>query len=60
MFLFADDASGLKASNNLSDLIDQCNIEIQKLANWFRANKMSVNTNKTKFIIFHTRGKKVQ
>jgi hypothetical protein len=59
MFLFADDASGLKASNNLSDLIDQCNIEIQKLANWFRANKMSVNTSKTKFIIFHTRGKRV-
>jgi hypothetical protein len=59
MFLFADDASGLKASNNLSELVDKCNIEIQKLANWFRANKMSVNTNKTKFIIFHTRGKKI-
>jgi hypothetical protein len=59
MFLFADDASGLKASDNLSELIDKCNTEIQKLANWFRANKMSVNASKTKFIIFHTRGKKV-
>jgi hypothetical protein len=60
MFLFADDASGLKASNNLSELVDKCNTEIQKLANWFRANKMAVNTNKTKFIIFHTKGKKIE
>jgi Reverse transcriptase (RNA-dependent DNA polymerase) len=59
MFLFADDASGLKASKNLPDLIDQCNNEIQKMANWFRANKMAVNTSKTKFIIFHTKGKKI-
>jgi Reverse transcriptase (RNA-dependent DNA polymerase) len=59
MFLFADDASGLKASKNLPELIDQCNLEIQKLSNWFRANKMAVNTSKTKFIIFHTKGKRI-
>jgi hypothetical protein len=34
-------------------------MEIQKLAMWFRANKMCVNTSKTKFIIFHTKGKKI-
>ena len=33
-------------------------IEINKLANWFRANKMALNVSKTKFIIFHTKGKK--
>jgi hypothetical protein len=58
-FLFADDTSGLKSGNNLPELIAQCNIELQKMANWFRANKMCVNTSKTKFIIFHTKGKKV-
>ena len=30
-----------------------------KWAQWFRSNKMAVNTSKTKFIIFHTKGKKV-
>jgi hypothetical protein len=58
-FLFADDTSGLKAGNNLPKLIDQCNVELQKMANWLRANKMCVNTSKTKFIVFHTRGKRL-
>jgi hypothetical protein len=30
------------------------------MANWFRANKMCVNTSTTKYIIFHTKGKKVE
>ena len=29
------------------------------MANWFRANKMVVNTGKTKYIIFQTHGKTV-
>jgi hypothetical protein len=58
-FLFADDTSGLKSGNNLPELIEQCNVELQKMANWFRANKMCVNTSKTKYIIFHTRGKRL-
>jgi hypothetical protein len=31
--------------------------ELQKIAIWFRANKMVVNSSKTKFIVFRTRGK---
>jgi hypothetical protein len=38
---------------NLHELIHKFNLEIQKIANWFRANKMCVNTSKT------TKGKKV-
>ena len=52
-FLFADDTSGLLAGDSLPDLVDKMNIEIKKLANWFRTNKMAVNIGKTKFIIFH-------
>jgi hypothetical protein len=59
-FLFADDTSGLKSGKNLNELIEHCNTELQKMANWFRANKMCVNTSKTKYIIFHTKGKKVE
>jgi len=35
------------------------NTELQKIANWFRSNKMAVNTGKTKFMIFRTHGKQV-
>ena len=35
------------------------NLEIQKIANWFRSNKMSVNVSKTKYILFRPRGKKI-
>ena len=58
-FLFADDTSGLIYGDNLKELVAKMNTEINKLANWFRANKMALNVSKTKFIIFHTKGKKV-
>ena len=57
-FLFADDTQGLKAGKNLPELIDNVNSELKKWAQWFRSNKMAVNTSKTKFIIFHSKGKK--
>ena len=58
-FLFADNTSGLAEGKNLKDLITFINVEIQKLANWFRSNKMAVNIPKTKYIIFRTKGKKI-
>ena len=58
-FLFADDTCGLISGPILSELIDIMNTEINKLANWFRANKMAVNIGKTKFIIFHAKTKKI-
>jgi hypothetical protein len=38
-------------------LILKVNTELVKMARWFRANKMAVNIDKTKFILFHTKGK---
>ena len=58
-FLFADDTSCLAEHNNLNDLIVFVNCELQKLANWFRSNKMAVNISKTKYIIFRTKGKQI-
>jgi hypothetical protein len=55
--LFADDTTCLSKGKNLNELIIYVNNELQKIANWFRANKMAVNTSKTKFIVFRTRGK---
>ena len=57
--LFADDTCCLSAGKNLKDLIKFCNEELQKIANWFSANKLAVNVNKCKYIIFHNKGKKI-
>ena len=57
--LFADDTAGLKSGFNLNLLIEEVNVEINKIANWFRANKMLVNVSKTKYIIFKPKGTKV-
>ncbi|MFN9960867.1 MAG: reverse transcriptase domain-containing protein, partial [bacterium] len=58
--LFADDATSLGKGKNLAELTTYINGELQKIANWFRSNKMAVNTAKTKFIVFRTRGKRVE
>jgi len=57
--LFADDTSGLNMGKNLPALIDSTNVELKKMAAWFRANRMAVNTAKTKYIIFHSKGKSI-
>jgi hypothetical protein len=55
--LFADDTTCLSQGKNLNELILYTNHELQKIAEWFRSNKMAVNTAKTKFIVFRTHGK---
>ncbi len=57
-FLFTDDTTCLAENPNLNDLINYVNIELNKLALWFKANKMVVNVSKTNYIIFHKRGKR--
>ena len=57
--LFADDTTCLGQGKNLKNLTEYVNDELQKISNWFRSNKMAVNTAKTKFIVFRTRGKRV-
>jgi hypothetical protein len=58
-FLFADDTSCLAEHKDLRELVNYVNIELRKLANWFRANRMAVNVSKTNYIIFHTKGKNI-
>ncbi len=58
-FLFADDTTCLAENQNLDDLIASDNVELNKLAVWFKTNKMAVNVSKTNYIIFHNKGKKV-
>jgi hypothetical protein len=57
--LFADDTTCLAKGHNLRELTPFVSEELRKIANWFRSNKMALNTSKTKFIIFRTRGKPI-
>jgi hypothetical protein len=57
--MFADDTACVASNSNLTNLITFVNAELKKIARWFRANRMVVNVDKTKFIIFHTKGKKI-
>jgi len=55
--LFADDGTCLSRHVNIQFLCQFVNSELHKISNWFLANKMAVNTSKTKFIIFRSKGK---
>ena len=50
--LYADDTSIICADENLPQLISRVNDELQSLACWFKANKMSLNIKKTNFVMF--------
>jgi hypothetical protein len=57
--LLADDTTCLSQGKNLNELLLYVADELKKIALWFRANKMAVNTSKTKFIVFRTQGKRI-
>jgi hypothetical protein len=57
--MFADDTQCISGGMDLPALTASVNIELKKIATWFRSNRMAVNADKSNFIIFHPRGKKV-
>ena len=59
--LFADDTAIIESDSDLTALINRvnCECELQKVANWFRTNRLAVNVNKTKYIIFRPKGTKI-
>ena len=50
--LFADDTTIVSAHHNINILFSQANIELTKLYNWFCLNKLSLNIDKTSYILF--------
>ncbi len=57
--IFADDTSLFLSHNNLYELQDQLNDELDKVLTWFKCNKLSLNINKTNYIVFHLNKKPV-
>ena len=50
--LFADDTSLFHSDKCLKSLFNVVNYELTKITEWFVANKLSLNTIKTKYILF--------
>ena len=53
--MFADDTNLFISSHSLESLSVTSNTVVAKLAKWFRLNKLSLNVNKTNYILFHSR-----
>ncbi len=52
---FADDTNVIISHQNLSDLINIVNTELENLSVWFKCNKLSLNIDKTNFIMFRNK-----
>lgn len=50
--LFADDTNLLASGSSCLEVMNKLNLELVKLAEWFKANKLSLNVSKTNFMIF--------
>ena len=50
--MFADDTTIVSAHHNINILFSQANIELTKLYNWLCLNKLSLNIDKTSYILF--------
>jgi hypothetical protein len=50
--LFADDTNLFYSNKDIRELVMIVNNELLKLSEWLRANKLSLNANKTSFIMF--------
>ena len=58
MILFADDTNIVCTGENLTSLVQEVNEGLIKLHTWFQVNKLSLNIDKTKYILFGRKGLK--
>ena len=56
--MFADDTNIFYSNNCVKTLNKIIQLEIDKIADWLNVNKLSINTTKTKFILFRSSKKK--
>ena len=52
LILFADDTNIFFSHQKFSSLVNTVNCEIDKISEWFKANKLSLNLKKSNYVIF--------
>ena len=56
--MFADDTNLVHSHSDIKTLFKQTNEDLAAIDKWLRANKISLNTNKTQYIFFHNRNQR--
>ena len=51
--MFADDTNLFYKSKTVKTFFLKAIIELEKISEWFQANKLSLNEDKTRFTLFH-------
>ena len=51
--MFADDTNLFCSNKEIKPLFLKANLELGKISEWFRVNKLSLNEDKTRFTLFH-------
>ena len=51
--IFADDTSLFISEKNINTLFTMANLELQKMNEWLKANKLSLNAKKPMFSLYH-------
>ena len=59
LILFADDTNIFFSHQKFSSLVNTVNCEIDKISEWFKANKLSLNLKKSNYVIFKSRQKRI-
>ena len=52
VFIFADDTTIYHTGTNQTEVYRKMNSDLETLSDWFKANKLSVNSSKTKYMVF--------
>jgi hypothetical protein len=58
--LFADDSNVFINGNDIDTLISNMNTELQKLLVWLQCNRLSLNIDKTHFMLFRSKNKMIK
>ena len=51
--MFGDDTNLFLSHKNIDTPFDSMNVELANFSTWFKSNKLSLNINKTKWLLFH-------
>lgn len=57
--MFADDTNFFYSHDNLDDIISTVNLELKKCSDWLNSNRLSLNIDKTHYIIFSSNRKSI-
>ena len=56
--MYADDTSLFYSNNDIETLFCTVNMEVEKISEWFKVNKLSLNIKKTNYTLCHRSGTK--